>query len=563
MHLFLREHLDRVKDAVAATFGLGNLDYYIENKTYLNGKKFSFKDHEFQRDVLRGQAPTEITVKIAQVGLSEATYRLALAACRVVDDFSVIYTFPNASDAQNFCKTRIDPIIEGSPDLKSAVNPELNNSEIKQFGRNSFLYMRGTRSQQGAVSVPADMIIHDEWDRSDTTTASMYIARLQHKPHKLRRLFSTPTVDKFGILKEAETARRMRHMASCVHCNYKWLPSYFDDIKIPGFDGDLRELNKHNLKNYKWKQAFLACPKCGRDPQLAYERMEWVCENPDDDYEAVARFISPFTVPNILTPSYLVNNSTQYEKYSEFMNQGLGLAAEEEDDTINESDLEKALTSDHVESSDLHVFAADMGLMCHIMIGRETVTGQMIVVHKERVPLAMFESRRRELLIKYRCCLSIHDSQPYVDLITRLTKSDLNAYGALFATFKSGAIVRIQEQEEDAAEGKMNFRMIKVRRNEALDSLLAVIKRGELVVKKDGKEDDTFKTQMQSLKRVKKFDSNQEMVYAWEKTGEENDHFHFALLYLWCGLRIRGAAVGTGSLLTGMPLMKLVRTKGV
>lgn len=560
MQQFHLDHLNRVKDTVAATYGLSNLDGYIEKQTYLNNKPFSFIDHEFQRDVVKSLAPTDITIKIAQVGLSEIVYRLALAACRVVDDFSVIYTFPNASDAQNFCKTRIDPIITGSPDLKQAVNSELNNSEIKQFGRNSFLYMRGTRSQQGAVSVPADMIIHDEWDRSDTTTASMYIARLQHKPHKLRRIFSTPTVEKFGVLKEAETAKRFKHMATCFCCGYKWLPDYFDDIKVPGYDGGLRELTKLNIKNVNWRMAYLACPRCGRDPKLAYERMEWVCENPQDDFVAHARFISPFTVPNILTPSYLVHNSTEYEKYSEFMNQGLGLAAEEEDDTITEANMQSCLVEGDLQTSETHVFAADMGLICHVMVGRETLDGRIIVVHKERIPLAKFETRRRELLIKYRCALSVHDSQPYVDMISRLTASDINAYGAIFVTFKGGPIVRIAEQEEDKEEGKMNFRMLKLRRSEGLDSVLAIIKRGELTVAKN-EEDELFKSQMQSLKRVKKFDNHNELTYVWEKTGEENDHFHFTLFYLWAGLKVKGAAVGAISALNNLPLMKTVRLK--
>ena len=556
MHL---DHLERIKTAVAGTYGLGNLDAYIENKTYLNGKKFSFEGHEFQRDILKSQAQTEITVKIAQVGLSEVTYRLALAACRVIDDFSVIYTFPNGSDAEKMCKTRIDPIIVGSPDLKDSLNPDLNNSEIKQFGRNSFLYMKGTRSQAGAISVPADMIIHDEWDRSDTTVASMYIARLQHKPHKLRRIFSTPTVAKFGILKEAESARRYKHMATCACCNHKWIPDYFDDVKVPGWDLPLDELNQQNIIKTQWKKAYLACPKCGRDPKLAYENMEWVCENPQEAYEAVARFISPFSVPKVISIPYLVHNSTEYEKYSEFKNQGLGIAAEEENESITDADLAKSIVKGDFNSTQLHVFGADMGLMCHIMIGRETLEGQLLVVHKERVPLSKFEERRRELLIQYRCVVSVHDSQPYVDMISRITERDPNAYGAVFASFKSGPVMRVQEQDEDADEGKLNFRIAKLRRNMALDAILAMFKRNELIFQSN-EEDDNFRRQMLSLKRIQKFNQDNELEYVWEKT-DENDHFHFALLYLWTAMKLRGTAKNVHSAMSALPLMGKVKMK--
>ena len=559
--LSYKDHFDRLKTAIEGSFSLTNLDSYIERKTYLNDRLFSFKDHEFQRDILKGTAKTELTIKIAQVGLSEVSYRLALAACRVVDDFSIIYTFPNASDAEKMCKTRIDPIIAGSPDLAQAVSKDVNSMEIKQFGRSSFLYMKGTNSEKGAISVPADMIIHDEWDRSDTTTASMYIARLQHKPYKLRRLFSTPTYAKYGILKEAETARRYHHIATCHACSNKWLPSYFTDIKVPGYDGDLKDLNKQNIKNVNWRKAYIACPKCGRDPKLAYERMEWVCENPDDNYEAVARFISPFTVPNILTPSYLVHNSTEYKKYSEFMNQGLGLAAEDSDDNLTQSDVAKAILNADLKSHTLHVFAADMGLMCHIAIGREAATGELIVAHREKVPLALFERRRKELLAEYRCALSVHDCFPYVDMITRITDFDPNAYGAVFATFKSGPVVRVQEQEESPEEGKLNLRQLKIKRNEALDSLMECFKRQEIKIQSQGSEEDEYlENQILSMKRVQKFDQEKELSYVWEKT-DENDHFHFALLYLWCGLKVRGLAKGTVSVLSTRPVMGKVRMK--
>lgn len=552
------DHIERIRTAIEGVYGLANLDQYIEKKTYLNGKLFSFDGHEFQREIVKGTCNTEITVKIAQVGLSEITYRYALAACRILDDFSVIYTFPNASDSEKMCKTRIDPIISGSPDLAQSVNKNLNNSEIKQFGRNSFLYMKGTRSEAGAISVPADMVIHDEWDRSDVSTASMYIARMQHKPYKLRRLFSTPTVAKYGISKEAETARRLHFMPTCQACNHKWIPSYFEDVKVPGFDGDLRDITKQNLRSFRWQAAYIACPRCGKDPKISYQTGQWVCENPTEDWPSIARFITPFVVPTIITPSYLVKNSTEYEKYSEFMNQGLGLVAEDEQESLTKADIEAAGVDAELASSELHVFSADMGLVCHAVVGRETLDGTMVVVHKERIPLAKFEARRMELMRQYNCVTSVMDSQPYVDMISRITGWDPNAHGALFTTFASGPTIRVQEQEEDFQEGKMNFRIAKIRRNEALDALMAIFKRREIVIRKTS-EWDTFVDHMLSLKRIQKFNNNNELTYVWEKTGQETDHYHFALLYLWVALRIRGAAKNTLSALGSLPIISKVR----
>ncbi|WP_236634485.1 hypothetical protein, partial [Campylobacter armoricus] len=74
-------------------------------------------------------------------------------------------------------------------------------------------------------------------------------------------------------------------------------------------------------------------------PSLHESRLSWVCENPNDAYPANAWYLTPFSAanaipspteilqrgPNVALASYLVKNSTAYDKYSEFVNQGLGL----------------------------------------------------------------------------------------------------------------------------------------------------------------------------------------------------------------------------------------------
>ena len=140
------EQLERLRSRVQNTYGLYNLAPWLQKNTFLDGRPFSFKDHEFQLDILACTAPTSIIVKCAQIGMSELAYRYAIATCCNMDDWTLIYTFPSSSDAEKNCKTRIDPLIESSPVVKQLVNQNLNNSEVKQFGRNSFLFFKGTFS---------------------------------------------------------------------------------------------------------------------------------------------------------------------------------------------------------------------------------------------------------------------------------------------------------------------------------------------------------------------------------------------------------------------------------
>lgn len=550
------EHISRLRSSLSDQYGVHNLAAWIEKNTYLNGRKFSFKNYEFQIPIINDTAKTSITIKPAQVGLSELSYRLAVAYCCTQEDFTCIYTFPTATDAENNNRQRIDPMIEASPAIKRLVDPAMNNSEAKKFGSNSFLMFKGTKSATQALSTPANAVIHDEVDKSDITQMSVYVSRLQNRPHKIRKMFSTPTVAKFGISKEAETAKRMKHLATCAHCNHTFLPDYFSNIVIPGWDKPMEEVTKRNIHTLRWQEATLQCPKCKLDPVLHHSRMEYVCENPSEAHDANAWYVSPFSAHGILTPAYMVKASTQFEKYSEFKNQTLGLTAEEKNDQIQADDIQSATIQADLQTSGFHVMGSDMGLTCHVVIGRLTREDIIVIVHREKVHYTLFEMRIRELTAKYRVVMHVMDSQPYTDLVTRISASRPNSFGAVFVRNASTLPFTVHAKPEDTAAGKMDLKLVKVNRNVALDALLGVVKRKELVIQ-SSQEDDSYLAQMQSLKRVQRFDDNN-LTYVWEKT-DEDDHYHFATLYFWLAVQMRGMAGGTGAVSAGVPMVSAVR----
>ncbi len=555
------DHLSRLRDGVNNTYALTNLAPWIEKNTYLNSRKFSFKDHEFQQAILADPAKTSIVIKCAQVGLSEILYRYAVAACITQDDFTVIYTFPSATDAETNNRTRVDPMIEGSPEVLRMVNPNMNNSSVKQFGRNSFLFFRGTFSGTAGLSTPADCVIHDEHDKSDITAASVYVSRLQHKPHKLRKIFSTPTTEGYGVSKEAETANRYKHLVKCNSCAHIFLPDYYTHVVVPGWDVGLEEITKDTIHKSNWRDAYLACPSCGKDPQLHHTRTEFVCENPSETHDANAWYISPFSAPNVISVPYLVQTSTKFKRISEFKNQTLGLTAEDENESIMDSDLDRNLQT-NLKSSDLHVMGADMGLTCHICIGRVTPNGEVLLVHREKVHYTQFEVRSRELAAEYRVFTAVMDSQPYTDLVTRICRARPNWWGALFTSSKNLSAFSLHAEDENIQEGRMAMRLLKVNRNVALDELLGIIKDGKLVVQMQPDHDE-FKAHMTSLKRLQKFTRDQELVYVWEKTGDEQDHYHFALLYMKLACDIRGTAGGSGLVSAGVSMIHKVKNSRV
>lgn len=553
------DSLSRIKSAVRSSFGLHNLDTWIEQHTRLNGKPYTFKGYEYQIPILRDSARKSIIVKPAQVGLSELAYRWAVASCCVVEDYTCIYIFPSSSDAERNSKTRINPMIAESPELLRLIDKEMDNSEIKKFGRNSFLMFRGTKSSTAALSTPANALITDEFDKCDIDVATTYVSRLQNRPHKIQKLFSTPTIEKFGVAKEAETATRMKHFCTCNHCNHKFLPDYFNDVKVPGWNRGLEEITKNNINTTRWREAVLLCPNCGSDPQLDHSRMEFVSENASDNHDANAWFVNPFSCHSVISPSYLVQVSTQFSRYSEFKNQALGLTAEEKNESITVADMEMAQRFPDLQSSEFHVMGADMGITCHVVIGRITSDGTYAVVHRQRIHYTQYEEETAKLCAKYRVVLQVADSQPYLDLITRICKRRPHAWGAMFVTSKSPHMFTLTEQEGDVKEGKLALRLVKVNRTAALDGLLGIIKDGKLAVQSSD-IDAEYTQQMMSLKRVQKFSSDGELIYAWAKT-DEKDHFHFATLYFYLAAQMRGMVGGLGSASVGLPLVTRFKPK--
>lgn len=553
------ETIERMAAGAFNIYNLNNLDEWLCKNTFINDKPFNFKDREFQIAILRDPKRESYVVKPAQVGLSELSYRWAVASCCIMSNFTVIYTFPTAGDALKNNQTRINPMIEGSPEIKRLVSQDLNNSEVKQFGKNSFLFFKGTMAETAALSTPADAVIHDEWDKSDMSVGTTYVSRLQDKPTKIRKIFSTPTIAGYGVSKEAETANRLYHFVKCNKCNHSFLPDYFTDIKIPGYSAPMEEITRDLLPKINWKDAVLLCPQCGRDPELHHTRMPWVCENPDLDFVANTWFVSPFSAHKRISVPYLIESSTKYKKYSEFKNQGLGLTAEDKNEAITLEDIQKLQALHFNPSTDIHQMGVDLGTTCHITIGRELDSGEILVVHRERVHYSRLTERQAELRSQYNVSTQVLDSQPYSDIVNTVCGYNPNAWGAVYIHSKNAAIFTAKEQEQNLEEAKLGFRTVNINRNAAFDELMALIKSGKLIISKSD-ENHIFEKQMLCMKRTQKFDRSQELHYVWVKTGDEDDHYHHSLLYFYIAVKLRMTAGSPGIAAAGIPLVRKFST---
>jgi hypothetical protein len=555
---FLEDHLARLRTAVDETYDLSQIPKWITDHTRLKGSPYSFKDHEFQEKVLSDTSRVVNVSKIAQVGMSECMARWLLGVCEVFPGFGAIYTLPFAGDAEGFCRTRVDPIIASSPRLKTALNPKLNSAEVKQF-HESLLYFRGTNGKTQAISTPADAIMSDEIDRSDPDILKQFTSRLKHSSYALRRNFSTPTVPGWGISLEMETSRRFRNLCKCDHCANWFLPSYFEHVKIPGYSKSLRELNKGNIHHVRYQEAALLCPFCGKAPSLAPQHRAWVQENPNDAYDAAGYYISPFDAPAFNTPAKLTYSSTEYGKYSEFMNQELGLTSEDSSEALTLQDLNDAKTSTDLFNSSAHCMGIDMGLTCHISIGRLDYTGTLFVVYRQEALIGELEDTVLALKKKFRVINTVVDAMPYTDTVIRMQRKDKNLYGASYNTAKNAPIYEIKKHDGDASNGRMPLSIAKIRNNEGFEELLGMFKSREVKIYiQEQAIDERADRHYLDMRRVQLYDENMDLSFQWKKSKTAQDHFFHSLLYLLAACRLRGVSTSVGSLAVGMP-MRIVR----
>jgi hypothetical protein len=330
----VQDHLGRLRTALLTGYTLRNRGAWLEKHTMLRGEPFSFRDHEFQQKIISLEVEEALIRKCSQIGLSELSIRDSLSMVNVMPGFTVIYTLPTAAFSKTFARTRVDPIIESSSYLKARVHHDVNNGEVKQFG-DSFLYFRGTKGVTAAISVPADCLVHDEYDFSDLEVLSTYQSRLTHSPYKWKRKFSTPTINGYGISAEFDVAEQHWNLVKCSHCAFWFVPDYFLHVIVPGYDDELRKITAENLHLTRYREAQLHCPSAAWCPDLSPEHREWVMKNPDNNNGVVAVQVQPFDAPTIITCGDLIKASTTYERYADFINFNLGLPAEDKENSFS------------------------------------------------------------------------------------------------------------------------------------------------------------------------------------------------------------------------------------
>lgn len=536
---------ERLQTSAGSAYSNENLPVWISKHTRLAGEPYSFVGHEYQLKILSSKKRIQYTKKCSQLGISELKIRRALATAYMIPHMSVMLTMPTTGMASNFAKTRIDPIIADSETLKSALDANKDSTELKGIGT-SHLYVRGTFSDTAAISVPVDFLLVDEVDFSNPDVLDKFESRFTHSKYKWRMETSTPTLPGFGIDERMQSSNRHHQLVRCCHCNHYFIPDYTKDVVVPGYNGDILELDKPKLHRTRWQEAYLKCPKCGKKPDLSLKYREWVVENPSESHVADGFQLTPFDGAAFITVQDLMQARTTYKRIVDFVNFSLGLCREDALSGIQEADLD---LMEAVYTGELHasVLGIDMGSTC--TIAECTIDGGRRL-EKKRVHQVDYRSLTeylRNLNKEVKPIAMVMDALPYTETVYRLQLEFPHLYAALYVNSNSVSPFRFIDKEEDKLEGLLDDRQINVNRDVAFDQLMEDIRAQFVGINPYMDEADlaVVRKQLRDMKRVRcepvKSQPDNER-FRWVKSKDGDDHSHHAILYAWIAAKIRLAA---------------------
>lgn len=560
MSALIRQHLQRLRTATTNRIQRKDLARWIEQNTFINGKPFSFKNHEYQERILSDPSPELVIRKSAQTGISEMSMRMSVALVMVMPGaFRIGYTLPTATAATTYAKTRFNAIVNTSPTLRAAISSaDIDSADTKTFGVNRELYFKGAATGNAAISTTLDMLVHDEISFCDQSVIGDYHSRVLHSPYKWKVKLSTPTFPGDPIDTEFGNSRRHFNMCRCNHCSHVFIPDYYEHVRVPGYTGELEGITKELLPRIRYEEAFVECPSCGKSPSLQPEHREWVCENPSEKHIAAGYQVSPFDAPNIVTVPSLIIASTSYANKSKFKQFSLGKPAEDSESGLTEDDLNRAGVEAVSSPFNTHVMGIDLGMVCHFSVGSVGVDGNLGVVHYERVPLAKFRERYWALKSQYRITIVVSDSQPYTDLIMGMSTDDPNLFGASYVSRNGIELFDVKEREDDPDNAIVGVKQVHINRNAAFDNLLAEFREGRVWIRKTG-DWEVLKAHLQDMKRASATLRNGEFTSQWQKSSKGQDHYHHSLLYLSVAAKMRGIAAY--SLLQGLTPVKKFKNR--
>lgn len=330
----------------------------------LDGKPFTFGNHEYLIEPYADNHPDQTFMKAAQLGLTSLAMLRSVYGARYRRFKGILYLFPSRSDVIDFSKGRITPLIEDNPDSIGSWVRDTDAANIKQVW-SAFLYFRGMRSRAGLKSVPIDFTIMDELDEAPPNAIDMAMERMAHSEFKEVLKLSNPTLPDYGIDKAFQETDQRYWLLKCEKCgDYTCLEDIFPDCLVT--------INGHVIRT---------CQKCNSElnPSIG----QWVAKKPSITDKRGYHFSQLFS--HFVDPEAILHQFRTTNNLTDFYNLKIGIAYVEAQNRLSVQEVLALCGNEGIASQDEGpcFMGVDQGKDLHVVIGKKHSQKAGKIIHLE------------------------------------------------------------------------------------------------------------------------------------------------------------------------------------
>lgn len=522
----------RIADRVNSGTLLGDLPTWIAKNTTLKGKRWSFRNHEFQIAIAKDQCPQKRVKKCSQVGLTELQLRLAFAYLRVSNGRALMYVLPLTKMAQKVSQSRIETILEGSPSLTAARVAGADSALYKRIG-NSHFYMGGADKATEAISSPIDRIIIDERDFCRDRILGIYNSRMRHTEEgsEMRDEFSTPTISNYGISAGYESSDQKRYLCRCLHCNFAQAVDFEVQFVLPGFDGKLGDIEKEDIvyHRYAFDKAYVRCQQCGKpiDEALATpDQREWVAKYPTRSKDISGYWVMPTDLIKYNSAPRILKQIQDYPVQQDYWNFVLGKELDTNENKINDAIVKECFDGVLLAEGDGWCVGIDVGKYCHLFVGKK-INGRRRIVYYSKLSFVNGDVFNDvcDVLDKFGFSICTIDAGPDISLPKRL--QDKYGYDRVHHCY----YVKGKNASSDLYEYDEETGAVNAARTRTFDHLVKIVnKRGYQFPEMPDADKKEIREHFGQMARKEEYNDEGEKVHRWVKLSDM-DHYLHALAY--------------------------------
>jgi hypothetical protein len=278
------------QQAKANAFNVNNAYEWITKNNFVNenGIPMEFADRSFLIQPLCDESKLMVVAKCSQIGFSTISIFKTMYHC-IKHGHNAIYTLPTDTDAADFTKAKTNLIINNNPSAKGfMIDDSLHTKSFKTLdGSNvGFWFMKGTYGTSAAIMQTADILIKDEFDRSNQPVLNQYKSRITASAYGAEWEFSNPSFPSFGVDYTWQLSDQKHYIYWCPKCGH---PSYIT-YEAESFDGG----NTHHVCK---ERRIFCCGGCEAELDRRAAEKEWVPKFNDDKYGISGYWISQMNAP--------------------------------------------------------------------------------------------------------------------------------------------------------------------------------------------------------------------------------------------------------------------------